>query len=206
MASIPQDIYLDLMKTIRHRLDLIDSLSQVNADYFSKGETAAFHGRKIIEGIAFGCLIATENGLKHIPRNAKGQWNAEKILKNLKAKSISTFPSPSLIRSATKSEQQSMGVKSVVEGIPERRIPHDELISIYQRLHRWLHEINPYIEDDRESFYSKYGEQLWDDLSKLGKLMDKHFISISGEGFFCVLRDNQDGMTKVISLSKTVEN
>jgi len=202
MTNIPQDKYLELMKIIRNRLDLINSLRTVNVDSFSKDETAAFHGRKIIEGIAFACLAATEHGLKEVPRSAKGQWNAEKLLKKLKAKNISTFPSPSIIRHATKPEQQSNNVKVVVEGIPEKRISLDGLITIYQGLHRWLHEVNPYVENDRESFLLKYEDSLWNGLSKLEKFIEKHFISISGEGFFCVLRDDQDTTTKIIPLSK----
>jgi hypothetical protein len=203
VARTPQDTYLTLMKIIRHRLDLTDSLRKINIDQFSKGETAAFHGRKVVEGIAFGCLVATERGLKHVPRSAKGQWNAEKILEDLQSKSVSTFPSPSIMRATTAVEQQDMDVNSVIEGIPERRISHEELISIYRRFHRWVHEINPYTDKDRESFLSSHGQSLWDDLSKLSRFIDKHFIAISGEGFFCVLRDDQDGMTKIVSLSKT---
>ncbi len=41
---------------------------------------------KIIEAIAFGCLIGLENGLKVIPRDAQGQYNAETIFKTLSKK------------------------------------------------------------------------------------------------------------------------
>jgi hypothetical protein len=65
-------------------------------------------------------------------------------------------------------------------------------------MHRWLHEINPYTEPDSSAFYAKHGQSLWDDLVRI----EKHFISISGEGFFCGLRDNVDGSTKVMPLSR----
>lgn len=80
------------MATVRQRLDLTKVLRSANLDAFSKAETAAFHGRKVIEGIAFGCLVAVENGLSHVPRDAKGQWNASKIFKSLKSKEIKVFP------------------------------------------------------------------------------------------------------------------
>jgi hypothetical protein len=137
-----------------------------------------------------------------VPRDAKGQWNAETILKNLSSKNISTLPSPSIIRNASPIEQEQHDVKGVIEGVAERRISHDELIEIYQRMHRWLHEINPYTEPDRESFHAKYGQLLWEDLIRINRFIEKHFISISGEAFFCVLRDHVGGLTKIGSLSR----
>jgi len=78
--------------------------------------------RETIEGIAFACLAATKNGLKHVPRDAKGQWNAETILTSLKKKNIDTLPSPSIIRAATDEESKANnGVRIVVDGVPERR-------------------------------------------------------------------------------------
>jgi YD repeat-containing protein len=108
-----------------------------------------------VEGIAFACLVATENGIKHVPRDAKGQWNAETILKNLKKKKIDTLPSPSIIRQPTEQERtENSGVSLVIEGIPARRLSHDDLIAIYQRIHPWLHEANPYTEPDHKGNFS----------------------------------------------------
>jgi len=202
MAKTALEIYDALMTTIRGRLDVIEAVKNSESNDFSRAETAAFHGRKVVEGIAFACLVAIENGIRHVPRDAKGQWNAETILKSLKAKNIPTLPSPSIIRTASEEEKESDNVNVVIEGVPERRVSHDELIAIYQGLHRWLHEINPYTEPDRESFYVRHGQLLWDDLTRINQFIEKHFISISGEGFFCVLRDDVDGLTKVVSLSR----
>lgn len=68
MQAPPEQMYLDLMSSIRDRYDVIAKLAQLNGGNFGRAETAAFHGRKIVEGIAFGCVVATEKGLKHIPR------------------------------------------------------------------------------------------------------------------------------------------
>ena len=206
MAQTALQIYIALMMTIRSRLDVIESLSKLSGNDFSRAETAAFHGRKVIEGICFACLVATENGLKHVPRDAKGQWNAEKILQSLESKGIPTLPSPSIIREASSSERETDRVKAVIEGIPERRISHYDLIAIYQSLHRWLHEINPYTEPNHNLFFTKHGQSLWDDLVRINRFIEKHFISISGEGYFCVLRDNVDGSTKVMPLSRQSSN
>lgn len=202
MQRVPEQLYVDLMAAIRDRLNVIDKLASSTGDDFSRAEAAAFHGRKVVEGIAFGCLVATEKGLKHVPRDAKGQWNAESILNGLDSKGLKTFPSPSIIRNSTDEERQRDNVTVVVEGVPERRIPTAEIIAMYRRMHRWLHELNPYVAKDRATFYSQNGQQLWKDLSMIDRFIERHFISISGYGFFCVLRDSTDGSTKILPLSR----
>jgi len=163
----------------------------------------AFHGRKVVEGIAFACVVATHHGLKHVPRDARGKWNAEEILRGLQKKNLNVFPSPSLIRFPSSDEKLSAKVDSTIEGIPERRLNHDQLIAIYQRLHRWLHEVNPYVTAGRAEFYAAHGKQLWEDLRSLNLFIEQHFISIQGHGFFCVLRDRVDGQTKVAALTQS---
>ncbi|MCA0231866.1 MAG: hypothetical protein LCH91_15460 [Bacteroidetes bacterium] len=203
MEKTQVDKYQELMEVIRSRFDSIDKLSQIGFDDFNNTEMAAFYGRKIIEGIAFACLIATKNGFKTIPKDAEGQYNAEKILKTLLRKGIETFPSPSIIRNTTEEEEKKYTAKVTVEGVAEKRITQEELIKKYQRLHNWAHELNPYVKEGHFEFNQKHRVQLEKDLSEIRLFLEKHFISINGEGFFCVLYDNVDGKTKVISLSKT---
>lgn len=205
MASNPVQQYGELMTTIRQRLDLIDVLKEANLNAFSKCETAAFHGRKVVEGIAFGCLVAVENGLKCVPKDAKGKWNASSIFHSLKSKKIMVLPNPSIIRAASQSEQAEHDVQKTVQGIPELCLTHDDITGIYSRLHKWLHEINPYVEADRAAFIAHNENSLWEDLHKVHKLVERHFISIGGEGFYCTLRDSHDGLTKVLPMSKILK-
>ncbi len=128
-AKAPHETYLSLMRTVHGRLDFIEQLKASTGVDFVKAESAAFQARKIVEAIAFGCLVAVENGINVVPRDAQGQWNAEDILKNLDKKNLSAFPSPSVIRAATPQEQKDHGVKSVVEGVADRRLTRDELIA-----------------------------------------------------------------------------
>jgi hypothetical protein len=202
MSLMPQELYGDLMLVVRQRLDIVTALSKISNVGFAHAESAAFHGRKIVEGIAFACLIATENGKRQIPRDAKGQWNAEKILKSLEKRGLTTFPSPSIFRDPTPEEREDIGARVVFEGVPAKRISVTELIAMYQRLHRWLHELNPYVADARDMFYQVHGEALWSDLAKIDLFMESHAMTIGGIGFICVLRDSIDGMTKVILIQK----
>ena len=50
----------DLMTNIRARFEVIEGLKLSNQSTFAELETAAFHLRKSIEGIAFGCLVALD--------------------------------------------------------------------------------------------------------------------------------------------------
>lgn len=197
-----RDTYLSLMLTIRERFDSIEVLRMTSNTTFARAEVCAFHGRKIVEAIAFACLVAVENGLKEVPRDAKGQWNAETIFKNLKSKGLSVLPSPSLIREASMEERRENNVKGFIDGIPERRLSHEDLVGIYQTFHAWLHEVNPYVHSGQEAFMSAKLQTLWADLARLRLFVERHFISIRGEAFFSVLWDSQDGQTKVGSFSK----
>jgi hypothetical protein len=204
MTLTPLQQYQALMETIRHRLDLIAALREVVGNDFTRAESAAFHGRKVVEGIAFACLVALDNGFKHVPKDAKGKWNAADIFNSLGKKGLNVFPSPSEFREPTPEEKLQLRVTAVIEGIPSRRLTKDDLISIYERLHRWLHEINPYVAGDQDAFVVNHSATLWRDLLKIDLFMDRHVTSIAGEAFFCVLRDKIDGKTKVGSLTKTV--
>lgn len=206
MEKTSKELYLELMQVVRNRFDFIDAIKDIGTDDYGKSEIAAFHGRKIIEAIAFGCLISTNNGLNFIPREAKGQYNAETILVALNKKDIDTFPSPSFIRKATEKEINQLNVTAVIEGIPERRISREELIKKYQRLHVWLHELNPFTKAGHEQFYKNHHDQLWKDLEEIRLFIMAHFISIKGEGIYCILKDKIDGLTKVGSLSKASDS
>jgi hypothetical protein len=191
------------MTIIRKRFDQISAIKNSSGDSFGKAEMVAFHGRKIVEGIAFGCLVAIKNGLKHIPRESEGQWNAEKILLSLQSRNLGAFPSPSDIRNANDDEKKLMPeLKVTIEGKPERRLTPSELIGIYREFHKWLHEINPYVGEGREVFMRKHEQRIWTGLEKLYFFIERHVMSIGGQGFYCTLRDKIDGATKVSPLSK----
>ncbi|MEW8397598.1 MAG: hypothetical protein AB2707_15705, partial [Candidatus Thiodiazotropha sp.] len=198
----PHDNYLSLMQTVRGRLDVIKLLKSSKIGCFARAESAAFHGRKVVEATAFACLIAIDNSLSTVPKDAKGKWNPKEIFKRLKKKGFEVLPSPSTFREATEEEQKELGVKAVIEGVPVRRLTHEDLISIYKRLHGWAHELNPYNNINHDVYYSKHSTELWLDLENLESFLEHHFISIQGQGFFCTLRDSQDGRTKVVPLSK----
>ncbi len=199
-----QQKYLALMAMIRRRFDIIRALNDSNSNFVA-AETAAFHGRKIVEGIAFGCLVALENGIRHVPRDAKGQWKADAIFKSLLAKGLPVFPSPSIIRAATTDEKVAHASNIVIEGQPDRRLTHEQIQGMYERLHRWAHELNPYVEEGHAEFFDKHTEQLRDDLMRLERFIERHTISIRGAMFFSVLRDAADGSVKVIPLTKVAD-
>lgn len=197
----PVQMYHDLMQRIRARFDIINLLRISEGESFTRAESAAFQGRKIVEGIAYACLIAIEHGAQQIPRDAKKHWNAEKIFKTLKSKGFDTLPNPSVIRSATERELAD-GHTIVIEGVRENRLDHDQITETYQRLHAWLHEGNPYVYGSTGAFGTNRTEMLWKDLSNLQIFLKSHFISVQGEAIFCTLWDLGDNQTKILRLSK----
>lgn len=204
MVTSPVEKYRRLMRVMRGRFDMIDLLKASAGDRFLVAEACAFHGRKIIEAIAFGCLVAIEHGLGEVPRDAKGKWNAEKIFDSLERKNLGTaFPSPSIVRKPTAEELVTHGkLGATVEGQPERRLELSALKKAYVDLHRWNHELNPYVDDGRQEFLDKHEKALWLILGNLRRFMERHTISIRGKMFFAVLKDSADGQVKVINLTK----
>jgi len=67
------------------------------------------------------------------------------------------------------------------------------------------HTLNPYVKEGHFEFNLKHRPQLEKDLAKIKSFLERHCISINGEGFFCVLNDKTDGKTKIVSLLKNEE-
>ena len=200
--TLPLTIYKELMATIRFRFDSIHILKDQKAEQLFVNEIAAFQGRKIVECIAFACLVSVKKGLNKIPVDAKGQYKAGKIFKSLEKKNLKILPSPSVLRPATLEERKQYNVNVTIDGIPNRRLTHDELCKIYKRFNEWAHELNPYVFSARAQFEETHSKNLWNDIEKLELFVERHAALIRGKGFFCVLRDKTDGKTKVIALSK----
>ena len=198
-VGLPGEQYLELMGRVRERFEVIRRLKAIGPQNFSACEGIAFHLRKIIEGIAFGCLVACENGLKQIPSDAKGQWNADTIFAQLDKRKLIVFPNPSQLRNATDAEARESGVKVVIEGLPECVLQYPQVREIYRSTYPFLHEKNPY---RPSQFGPAIFKKLWYDVDLIWKLIERHFIVIGGEGFYCTLVDSQDGQTKVIPLSR----
>ncbi|WP_294174063.1 hypothetical protein, partial [uncultured Sphingomonas sp.] len=201
MTRAAHERYGDLMFRIRQRFELARTVQVDGKGSFTRSEVIAFQLRKIIEGTAFGCLIAIDHGLKHVPRDAVGQWAADQIFRSLAKKNMKTVPSPSIIRKATEEEQAAHQATIVVQGTPSVRLTAEELIDIYQRTHIWLHELNPFVRTP-EDLLNVQENVLWDDLDRVWRFLERHFISIRGEGFFCTLKDKVDEQVKVLPLTK----
>lgn len=197
----PQQLYLDTMRLIRERFDLIDSYTRKNRMSFLGAETIAFNTRKIIEAISYGCLISLENSLGFVPRDIKGQWNAEAILKRLKTKGIDALPIPCWARTATREEQETTNANHFVSNVPEHELSYDELVTIYQYMHGWAHELNPYVEANRFKYLSENYKILIDNVVKISNFISNHYILIKGKGFYSVLKDENDGLSKLILLN-----
>jgi hypothetical protein len=202
MSESPQIKYYNVMKVIRGRFDVINQyLDRDDRDFFL-GEILAFHTRKIIEAIAFGCMIALENSKNSIPTKLKKEYSADKILKHLRGKNSLPYPSPSEIRKSTPAEFFQYKSKITCAGIEEYRLTIDELLSMYGRTHKWLHEFNPYSKNKHQDFALANIDNLINDIKELNNFISSHAISLDGIAFMCKLVDKVDGQTKVVPISK----
>ena len=191
--------YQSLMTNIRARHELVSGLGLRPSSEFVDFETAAFHLRKTIEGVAFGCLVALENGLKKIPRDARGQWNADKIFSKLKKRDELVFPE------SFKRENPDGSAGIVVQHhiVPrkETNLTVEEVRNIYRRLHVWNHEWNPYVAENKTKFKQRKAEVI-EFGPKLWNWLVVHMIGIGGEIFLAGLKEGPEGRVNLVAATK----
>ena len=197
-AVEPGALYADVMLRIRQRFDAINALRKQEPSW-SVGESIGTHLRKIIEGVAFGCIVAMQNSTKKLLRRVVGKWNADDIFFELKKLDNFCYPDPSDIRPASEVEKRNCNVEVVLEGQEDRRISVDDLRAMYQRTHPWTHEDNPYVTRPLDD---KNFDILIEDVDKVERMLSLHRIGIMGESFICIIRDKNDGQLKVHPISK----
>lgn len=192
----PKDLYLTLMTNVRARFEIVEGLNLNSESGFAAFETAAFHLRKSIEGVAFGCLVAFDQAFKEVPRDARGQWNADNIFIRLKRRETLVFPES--FRRENPPEGSDPAVKHHMVACPDINLAVDQVRDIYRRSHKWLHEWNPYIErlgNDIE----KSKAELLADLPRFWNWILQHKIGIGGHIFLGLLKDPTDNQVRIIS-------
>ena len=195
----PKDLYLALMTNVRARYEVIESLSLDQNAGFAEFETAAFHLRKSIEGVAFGCLVAIDQAFREVPRDARGHWNADNIFIRLKKNDPLVFPE-SFERESPPAGSAPL-VKHHLVSRPAVNLGVDEVREIYRRSHKWLHEWNPYVERLGKNL-EKSKSELLTDLPKFWNWIVQHRIGIGGHVFLGILKDPQDNQVRVISAER----
>ena len=204
MSKLPSHQYGEVMSRIADRISLIRRIMEGGKGSFSSNEGIAFQLRKVIEGMAFACVVASENGTKSKIRSARGHWNARNILNDLAKRGLLTLPNPSRLRNA-RQEESNDGIKTVIEGIPEKCLTKLEVVEIYDRTHAWLHETNPFYSDPKD-LIANSEDGLWSDADAIFGMLERHFIAVSGEAFYCTLFDTETGRTKVLPLTRPLAN
>jgi hypothetical protein len=193
--------YLELMTRIRARFETIDLLDPDQSYELSVLETVAFHLRKIIEGIAFGCLVAIENGLKAVPRDAVGQWNADIIFARLKKREQLAFPEPFERQDPPAGSDPKVNHHLVPR--KDLTMSVDEMRDCYRRTHPWLHEWNPYVPSHATDFEKRRADLLRDEIA-VRNVMWQHMIGIGGEVFLGYLKHPGDEQVRVVAASGNV--
>lgn len=207
LPDSPFTLYKQLMIRVRERFDAIDQLNSFIIDKLLMCETTAFLCRKVIEAISYASLICIHNGTGSLPpRKVRMQWSANYIFDYLSKNGYKeAFPSPSDLRKPYPGEEV-YGCSYVVAGIPEHRLTIGELNEIYNFMHSWSHEFNPYnTKLNKVDFLRNNEEQLWKDKNRLWNFIYRHCISLNGNMYFCTLKDKNDGKVKLLGLTKSAD-
>lgn len=191
----PHLTYQALMTNVRARFDVIEGLNLDENSGFATYETAAFHLRKSIEAIAFGCLVAVDKAFREVPRDARGHWNADNIFINLKKRNKLAFPEAFL-----RQDPPAAGpaVQHHIVGRPEVNLTVDDVRAVYRRTHKWLHEWNPYVEQLGKD-YDKSRSELRVDIPSVWNWISQHMIGIGGHVFLGLLKDPNDGQVRIVT-------
>ena len=187
------------MRNIRARFDIIDGLKLSKISEYAELETAAFHLRKSIEGVAFGCLVTMENGLNSVPRDAQGEWSADRIFSKMARQKPAIFP---LAVNSEDPPQNSIGVQHHLTENKQHNLRVGQVRSIYRRTHPWLHEMNPYIPVTATKFENLRNALLDDIVSVWLWLL--HHVTISNKEIFMTVMKNSQGELEVMSASGNV--
>lgn len=101
--------------------------------------------RKVVEGIAFCCLIATQIRVGQVPRQIKNNWNAEEIFQFLASKKLLHLPDFARLKLERETSDADAPNAWRLEISESKDEELERVISIYHQCHKFLHEFNPYI-------------------------------------------------------------
>lgn len=190
------------MTTVRARHELVFGLGLKQGSAFVDFETAAFHLRKSIEDIAFGCLVAMDKGFKKIPRDAQGQWNADKIFSKIKNQDSIVFPES--FDRVDPGQESPSGVNHHIVPHNDANLSIDDVRGIYSRLHVWNHEWNPYVNVHRKD-YEKRKTGLIDFGLKLWNWIVCHMIGVGGKVFLVHLNEGPNDQVLIASATSNID-
>ncbi len=187
--------YTQIASRISERFKLVDAAYSTGRSP-AVAESVALHTRKIIEGVAHGCLVAADMTSLGVPRDARGHWNAAKIFRNLKKRGVLIFPQPVVLKPASE-EQIELGVKWHFEANREAQMSLDDVIGVYEECHRLLHEINPFVNEDL-AISQEDDEGLFQSVHGLSRFLAVHFITVEGTALVASLWDGDEKAARII--------
>ena len=170
----PGTAYETLMGTIRSRFLILD-VDVENETVLNRAERFALHVRKIVEGVSFAALSATEfkNASQLLQQRTK---DASQVLAWLDQKKLLRLPEAQRV---TRSSDPLYQV--VCEGNPPANVGATELQKMFSRASALVHERHP----ERLSQETLKGElqELEKDARSLRHWLWNHIVFFEGSGF-----------------------
>jgi hypothetical protein len=141
-SPLPFRNYENLMLVAKGRLMFIEEFNDKKVD-FLKVELIAVQLRKIIEGIAYGCVCACELGGESLSDAVTGSYDARNVFTELKRKNLDFVPRPCsfAFKGEVDIEEWNISNKGLTRSAIFRSA--NDYSRAYKKLHQYAHEFHP---------------------------------------------------------------
>lgn len=180
--SSPIDLYLQQMKEIKRRIEVIDYFLLAGGHALYKPttiESTCLQFRHVLELVAFGSLCANQAAYSAVHKDFASHWNAELLLKELYRVNPDFYPVPKIELPST-----VPGVKNHLEDLKVGFLTKIEFVAAYKKCGAMMHARNPYGSKTGHHFFEKALPE-WRE--KLIKLLNNHSVKVLGyPGFWLI--------------------
>ena len=185
----PIDLYLQQMREIKRRMEVVDYFLLAGGHALYKPttvESTCLQIRHILELVAFASLCANQAAYSAVHKDFASHWNADLLLRDLARLNPDFYPVPKVELPST-----TQGVKNHLEDLKEGFLTKEEFIAAYKKCGAMMHARNPYGSKMGHHYFEKE-LPVWRD--KIIKLLNNHSVKVLGHpGFWLIhIHEAQD--------------
>ncbi len=144
MSKLPLPLrnYEHIMLMAKRRLMFIEQFDDQRVD-FLKVEMIAVQMRKIIEGIAYGCVSACELGGESLNDDVRDGYGADKVLSELIRLNVGFVPRPCAFSVAGEKAVEDWSISNAGFSRSDAFFYAKDYSRTYKKLHQYAHEFHP---------------------------------------------------------------
>ena len=144
MSKLPLPLrnYENLMLLAKRRLMFIEEFNNKKVD-FLKIELIAVQLRKLIEGVAYGCVSASELGGANLSEETLDAYDARTVFEALRKGDLNFIPRPCsfTFNGGETMEEWNISKKDVARS--DQLNSAKDYLNAYKKLHQYAHEFHP---------------------------------------------------------------